>query len=96
MTVVNEAWCLRLSGEALWGVQMPTPEEWTRYSTRSEQVGTSDDVIEALQLLGLSLPVTPEAITQSYRRAARQTHPDRNSAPDAVEKMQALKGVTLI
>lgn len=89
-TVVDEAWCMRRNGEPAWGLRMPTPEEWTRCSTRTEKCGTSAEISQALKLMGLELPVTPDEVTLGYKRAAMETHPDRNSAPDAVERMQDL------
>jgi hypothetical protein len=80
-TVVDEAWCMRRSGEVVWGLRMPTSEEWTRCSTRTEKCGTSAEITQALGLMGLELPVTPDEITRGYRRVAMETHPDRNSAP---------------
>lgn len=89
-TVVDEAWCIRRTGEPVWGLRMPTPEEWTRCSARTEKCGTSDEISHALKLMRLELPVTPDEITRGYKRVAMETHPDRNSAPDAVERMQEL------
>jgi len=91
-TVVDEAWCASLTGDVLWGLRMPTQEGWTRVaSSRSQRVGTSTDVDEALRLLDLSYPVTPDAVAQQYRRLAMQWHPDRNPGDhEAVARMQRL------
>jgi hypothetical protein len=91
-TVVDEAWCVSRAGEVLWGLRMPTQEGWTRVaSPRSPRAGTSSDVDEALRVMGLSYPVTPDAVAQQYRRLAMQWHPDRNPGDrDAVARMQRL------
>jgi len=91
-TVVDEAWCMSLAGEVLWGLRMPTQEGWTRVaSPRSPRAGTSNDVDEALRLMNLSYPVTPDSVTQQYRRLAMQWHPDRNPGDgEAVPRMQRL------
>ncbi len=91
-TVVDEAWCVSLKGEVLWGLRMPTQEGWTRVaSPRSPRAGTSSDVDEALRLMNLSYPVTPDSVTQQYRRLAMQWHPDRNPGDgEAVPRMQRL------
>jgi len=91
-TVVDEAWCVSLRGEVLWGLRMPTQEGWTRVaSPRSPRAGTSSDVEEALRVMNLSYPVTPDSVTQQYRRLAMQWHPDRNPGDgEAVPRMQRL------
>jgi len=91
-TVVDEAWCVSRTGEVLWGLRMPTQEGWTRVALpRSPRAGTSSDVDEALRLMNLSYPVTPDSVTQQYRRLAMQWHPDRNPGDgEAVPRMQRL------
>jgi len=91
-TVVDEAWCVSRSGEVLWGLRMPTQEGWTRvFSARSDRVGTSTEVDAALSFMNLSYPISPDLVTQQYRRLAMQWHPDRNPGdPDAVGRMQHL------
>lgn len=89
-TVVDEAWCVGRNGEPVWGLQMPTPEEWIRCSSRTESVGTDLEIANALKVMSLELPVSAEDVTRAYKRIAIETHPDRNPAPDAVEKMQDL------
>lgn len=91
-TVVDEAWCVSRTGEVLWGLRMPTQEGWTRIaSSRSQRVGASSDVDEALRLMGLSFPITPDAVAQQYRRLAMRWHPDRNPGDrEAVVRMQQL------
>lgn len=91
-TVVDEAWCVGRGDHVRWGLRMPTSDEWTRCSTRTERFGTSAEIEQALGLMDLGLPVTPEDVTKRYRRLALEWHPDRNSAPDAGTRMQQLNG----
>jgi hypothetical protein len=91
LTVVDEAWCLSVTGEVLWGLRFPTPERWAPVMRSAERVGPSGEVMQALALLGLTLPVTPEDITRAYRRHALDWHPDRNPGDSAaVHRMQEL------
>jgi DnaJ domain len=90
-TLADEAWCCALSGESAWGVAMPLREGWMRVVARSERFGASREVEEALQLFGLSFPVSPAEIQQRYRTLALARHPDRNpDRPQASEEMKAL------
>ena len=93
VTVVDEAWCFSTTtDEPLWGLRMPTQEGWTRAAApRSERSGSSADIGKALRLMGLELPLTPDILTQQYRRLASRWHPDRNLGdPTAVPRMQEL------
>jgi hypothetical protein len=93
VTVVDEAWCLDVrTQQVIWGFRMPSKEGWTRHvANRSERVGTSVEVQAALTLMGLDLPVTPEAITRQYRALAMKWHPDRNPEdPAATARFQQL------
>lgn len=91
VTVVDEAWCVSVTGEMLWGLRYPTSERWAPVTRSAERSGPSSEVTQALVLLGLTLPVTPEEITRAYRRRALEWHPDRNPGdPSAVRRMQAL------
>jgi len=90
-TLADEAWCCSTSGHAAWGVVTPLKDGWKRVVTRSERFGIRQDVEEALQLFGLTLPVEPSEIKQRYRKLALTHHPDRNAGnPAATEKMKAL------
>ena len=90
-TLADEAWCCTATGSAAWGVVMPLKEGWKRVVGRSERFGVGREVDEALQLPGLSLPVTPGDIKRKYRTMALAYHPDRNPGdPIAAEKMKAL------
>ena len=90
-TVVDEAWCMGLDGQVLWGLKLPSQEGWTRVATRTDRAGTSDEVLQALSLMGLELPISPAEITKCYRTLALDWHPDRNPGDlDATRRMQEL------
>lgn len=93
VTVVDEVWCLDVaSREIRWGFRFPSKEEWTkRVADRSESAGTSTEIQDACDVMGLGLPISPEDIVQQYRKLAMRWHPDRNpSDPTATSKFQAL------
>ena len=90
-TVVDEAWCIDVSGKGLWGVKLPFKDGWQRVATPSNNFGTSSDVEQALTLMGLSLPVEPDDLKRRYRELAKQYHPDLNPGdPQSQERMKAL------
>lgn len=41
-------------------------------------------------LLGVAVDADAAVVKEAYRRLARELHPDKNMAPDAKEKFQAL------
>ena len=93
ITIVDEAWCYDLAtNRPLWGLRFPTKEGWTAIaSDRSGKAGASADVLAALKLMELTLPVSPEAITRQYRVLAMRWHPDRNPRdPQATWRFQEL------
>jgi len=51
----------------------------------------SDTVENARSQLNLPQEVTPNALKRSYRRLAREYHPDKNHRPDAPAKFQAIQ-----
>jgi len=90
-TAVDEAWCVDIRGNGVWGVKLPVKEGWTQVSTPSSGFGTSADVEGALTLMNLSLPFTPEELKKRYRELAKQWHPDVNRDDSrAEEKMKSL------
>lgn len=93
VTIVDEAWRYDTeTGRPLWGYRFPSKEGWTEIAAeRSERAGASSDVVAALRLMELELPVTPENITRQYRALAMRWHPDRNPKdPSATKKFQEL------
>ena len=86
-TAVDEAWCVDLRGEAIWGLKLPPQDGWTRFAA---QAGASAEVRHALALLELALPVTPLQIKTRYRELAMRWHPDRNDSAQAHAQMTAL------
>ncbi len=86
-THVDETWCISREGECVWGLRMPANEP-TRIRVGSMGFGTATEINEALEVMGLEFPVTPEAIRTRYRQLARQLHPDIN--PGSEEKMKAV------
>ena len=96
-TGVDEAWCVDMEGHALWGVRLPIKEGWVRVAETSRVCGTNTDVIRALEVMRLTLPVTPEDIKRRYRELAKQWHPDLNPGDQgAEERMKALTGAAEI
>ena len=90
-TAVDEAWCIGVNGQALWGAKLPLKEGWTRVTTPSSEFRTSDEVNEALTVMGLSMPFTSEALKLHYRELVKQVHPDLNPGdPQSNEKMKAV------
>jgi hypothetical protein len=85
-TVVNEAWCIDITGKGLWGVKLPVTEGWTRIAEPSKNYSTCGEIEEALSTMELALPVTPNNIKQRYRELAKKWHPDLNKDNPAAEK----------
>lgn len=90
-TVVDEAWCVGIDGCALWGVKLPVKDGWTRISEPSKNFGMSGDIQQALLLMEMSYPFTPDDIKNRYRQLAKEWHPDLNQGSStATEQMKAL------
>lgn len=89
-THVDEAWCIDRDGKRLWGVRMPERpvETYHRTFEVGGHTGTAVEIEEALEVLELALPVTPDEIRQKYRGLVRQLHPDLN--PGNEERMKAI------
>ncbi len=90
-TVVDGAWCVDSQGYGLWGVKFPTAEGWTKLPSSNQHTGTSHQVTQALQLMGLRLPITPETLKHRYRELVKEYHPDVNTdGKQSEEKMKAI------
>jgi hypothetical protein len=90
-TLADEAWCCTLDGHALWGLRMPPNEGWERVVGRSSDSAPAPEVENALRLLGLSLPVSPDDIHRRWRQLALSSHPDLHpDDPHATEKTKRL------
>ena len=86
-THVDEAWCISRDGERLWGLRMPAKEP-TRIRVGGAGFGTAAEIDEALEVMGLEMPVTPDEIRKRYRQLVREIHPDIN--PGNEERMKAV------
>jgi hypothetical protein len=90
-TAVDQAWCVDLHHQTIWGIKLPLKEGWRRVASPSARCGTSSEIGAALALMKLSLPLTPEQVKRRYRELALQWHPDHNHGhPQAHERMKAL------
>jgi len=90
-TAVDEAWCVDIRGNGLWGAKLPLKEGWTQVAAPSGRAAVNAEVDRSLALMGLSLPIGPEDVKQRYRELTKQWHPDLNPEdPHAHEKMRAL------
>ena len=90
-TAVDEAWCVDLNGQGLWGTRLPIKEGWAPAAVSSNEFWMSTDVDEALTIMDLSLPFTPDDLKQRFRALAKEWHPDLNPGdPQAERKMKAL------
>lgn len=92
-THVDEAWCIDQHGKRQWGVRMPErPVETSRHTFEvgglGRHTGTAVEIEEALNVLELALPVTPDDIRQKYRGLVRQLHPDLN--PGSEDRMKVV------
>lgn len=56
-TIADTAWCLDREANGQWGISMPLNEGWERVITKVKSSGLREDVFNALQELGLTLPV---------------------------------------
>lgn len=86
-THIDEAWCIDRNGKCLWGLRMPAKEP-TRIRIGGASFGTAAEINDALEVMGLVMPVTPDEIRQRYRKLVRELHPDLN--PGNEERMKAV------
>lgn len=90
-THVDEAWCVGRDGKRLWALRMPAKEP-TRIRVGGASFGTAAEINDALDVMGLEMPVTPDEIRQRYRQLVRELHPDLN--PGNEEQMKAVNGAS--
>ena len=60
-THIDEAWCIDRNGKCLWGLRMPAKEP-TRIRIGGASFGTAAEINDALEVMGLVMPVTPDEI----------------------------------
>jgi len=91
-SAVDAAWCMDMRGEVIWGLKLPRQD--TRSGLGETGLGAwaeaGSEIGDALALLELSTPVTPQQIRRRYRELAMRWHPDRNDGARAHEQMIAL------
>ena len=91
-TAIDAAWCMDMRGEVIWGLKLP-PQD-TRSGLGETGLGAwaeaDSEIGDALALLELSMPVTPQQIRRRYRELAMRWHPDLNGSAQAHEQMIAL------
>ena len=92
-TVIDEAWCVDSRGSGLWGVKLPIAEGWSELPASDQLPGTHVQVAQALELLGLKLPITPETVRHRYRELAKEYHPDLNA--DREQSEEKMKSINL-
>ena len=96
-TGVDQAWCVSMQGHALWGIKLPLKEGWARVAEKTASFGTSAEVMQALEVMNLTLPITPDDVKRRYRELAKLWHPDLNPGnASAEERMKALTGAAEI
>jgi len=90
-TVVDKAWCLDFRGDVVWSVQMPPAPGFQRHIEKRSSKGATEDVMRALEVLGLSQSYSPGDVRENYRTLAKKYHPDLNpNEIDAEEKMKCI------
>jgi len=87
-TIADTAWCINNQLESVWGISMPLNEGWERVVSRIESFYPREEVLYALNVLGLEFPVTQERIKKAYRDMALKWHPDINPSANSKERMQ--------
>jgi len=86
-TVVDEAWCIGVNGVGLWGLAVPLQDG---YRLEEAQSGTRADIQQALDTMGLVLPLAADEVKKRYRSLAKEWHPDVNKSPGAGVRMQEI------
>lgn len=90
-TVVDQAWCIDRQGRTCWAIKLPPKEGWQKVVERVDSFGTSDEVAQALNLIGLGFPFCADDVKRRYRELAVRWHPDKNPGDQlAHERMKQL------
>lgn len=90
-TVVDCGYVIEADGSPAWALQLPKQEGWERVATVSRHAGTSAQVHQAMRILELRPPVALEDVRRSYRRLAKEWHPDVNrGSEEAEERFKAI------
>ena len=90
-SIADTVFCMDLRGNNVWAVCMPPNAGWERVVSRTNRAGADHEVMSALELLGLRLPVSHADIRSQYRALAMVWHPDLHpNLKDSVERMQLL------
>lgn len=91
-TIADEAWCCDRNGKTIWGLRMPLKDGWERVTVRgNNELQPPANVVSALKVLELELPVDLEQIKMKRRMLAMKFHPDRNQGkPEAARRMQQI------
>lgn len=77
-SVVDSVYVIGTDGTPQWAVSLPKQDGWKRVGAATNRVGTSSEVLQALDVLDLRLPVTLHEVRSQYRRLAKDRHPDLN------------------
>lgn len=85
-TVVDCGHVLGADGSPGWALQLPKQEGWERVASVSRHAGTSAQVHEAMRILELGLPIAVDDVRRSYRRLAKEWHPDVNGDSKEAEE----------
>lgn len=69
-----------------WGHQQQ--QQWGGYQQGNNMQQPKTPEIDPYAVLGLAKDATPAQVKKAYRTMSMTYHPDKNSAPDAVEKLR--------
>lgn len=58
------------------------------FGSTSRKTATPTDIENAYKTLGLPTTSDPNTVGTTFRKLARQFHPDQNSIPNATQKFQ--------
>ena len=64
-TGMDEAFCMDMNSRGIWELKIPQLQGWSRVAETSNMLGTSAEIVHALDVMKLSLPYTVEDLKQS-------------------------------